>query len=139
MGMGSATIILLIELLAPPRFGWVDAGLEQQNRIAVRIDSVPTVTSEGFSAAYVAVPPQPRGQRRYTLWLSRWDCEAGTRQRTARIDYSPHHDPRTTRLDEDAERATDNPAVARQLNILCNWRSLTNDDVTSIAAFVAAD
>ena len=88
MGMGSVTFILLLELLAPPRFGWVDAGLEQQNRIAVRIDSVPTDTSEGFSAAHVAVPPQPRGQRRYTLWLSRWDCEEGTRRRTARIDYS---------------------------------------------------
>ncbi|MDP3379574.1 MAG: hypothetical protein Q8S53_14510 [Brevundimonas sp.] len=139
MGIRAATIILLLELLAPPRFGWVDAGLEEQNRTAVRIDSVPTDTSQVFSATYVAVPPQPRGQRRYTLWLSRWDCEAGTRQRTARIDYSPHHDPRTTRLDEDAERATDNPAVARQLNILCNWRSPTNDDVMSIAAFVAAD
>lgn len=139
MGMGSATIILLIELLAPPTYGWVDAGREGNLRVAVNLDSVPRDVSREFRATYVAVPPQPRGQRRYTLWLSRWDCEAGTRQRTARIDYSPHHDPRTTRLDEDAERATDNPAVARQLNILCNWRSLTNDDVTSIAAFVAAD
>lgn len=133
---------LLLFLLiqdSPPTFGWVDAGRDGDQRVAVNLDSVPRDVSREFHATYVAVPPQPQGKRRYTLWLSRWDCEAVTRQRTARIDYSPHHDPRTTRLDEKAETAADNPAMARQLNILCNWRSLANDDVMSIAAFVAAD
>ena len=132
-------ILAVIALVSPPRSGWVDTGYERRNRIAVSIMALPDAPMTDFATSYVAVPPQPRGQRRYTLWLSRWDCEAGTRRRTARIDYSPHHDPRTTRLDEAAERATDNPVVARQLNILCNWRDLTNDDVMSIAAFVAAD
>ena len=132
-------ILAIIALASPPRSGWVDTGHEGRDRIAVSIMALPDAPMKDIATSYVAVPPQPRGQRRYVLWLSRWDCEAGTRHRLWRVDYSPHHDPRRTRLDEQAETAADNPVVARQLNILCNWRELTNDDVTSIAAFVAAE
>jgi len=134
-------ILSVIALASPPRSGWVDVGYEGRDRIAVSVMALPNEpVIEQFSTSYVAVPPQPASRpRRYVLWLSRWDCEAGTRHRLWRVEYGPHHDPRRTRLDEQAETATDNPVVARQLNILCNWRELTNDDVMSIAAFVAAD
>ncbi|MBL0948800.1 hypothetical protein [Brevundimonas sp.] len=133
-------ILAVIAFVSPPRSGWVDAGYEGRDRVAVSIMALPNEPIEQFSTSYVAVPPQPASRpRRYVLWLSSWDCVAGTRHRLWRIDYSPHHDPRRTRLNEKVEAATDNPVVARQLNILCNWRELTNDDVMSIAAFVAAD
>lgn len=133
-------VLLIMESLGQFRAGWVDSGLENGQRTAVNLQGVPRDTVEPFYTSYIAVPRQPSGRARsYTLWLASWDCQAGTRRRTWRIEYSPHHDPRRVELDEDALTVQESPSVARQLSVLCDRASLESDDVMSIAAFVAAD
>lgn len=134
-------MLFLLTQDAPPRAGWVDVGLDEGRRSAVQIDGVPNNdVSQPFAAVYVTVRPQPAGRpREYTLWLGRYDCEARTRTRSARFEYSPHHDPRRTLIDEGAVTEQQDATVARQLDVLCNRHRLKQSNVMSIAAFVAAD
>ena len=101
---------------------WVSAGLEGGQHVAINLEGVPTAKTEPFLATLALVPGDwPANNHAYELVVARFDCGAHTRAIQARIAYSGRHDPRTTSVSAPvAVAASQDPAVARQLEIVCS-------------------
>lgn len=99
---------------------WMSLGTERGQRVGVDLERVPADKTVPFSVPIASFSPGWTAHgHAYTVRLAEFDCRARTRRVKTLIMYSSRHDPVTRAIGERAISDTD-PAVAMQLNALCN-------------------
>lgn len=131
--------ILVLAASTASADSWIALGAERGQQVGVDLERVPANKAAPFTVPLASFTPGwAANGHAYTLRLAEFNCQARTRRVKTLIMYSSRRDP-VTRPVEEGPVSDANPAVAMQLDALCNaMAAQRRRTFISIGAFAEA-